>query len=88
MSEGWKYYSLDQGDTAEDAVTLRGHCVDAEDAAMRASEEDFHENGQYEPDNTPFKIAIIAPNNTETVWKCSHEMVVHFAVHPVEDETP
>ena len=78
---GWRYYLPDQGETADDATEIRtwawGNVVDAEDAAERASEDEWDNRDGWESGISAEPIIIvIAPDGSETKWTASREATV------------
>lgn len=91
MTDGWKAYYPDDGETADDARTLkmssRKLIWDAEDAAQRACEYDYqHRDGWERTQGEPFPIVVIAPDGTETRWSGYHEASVAHTVSEAEDD--
>lgn len=92
MTDGWKAYYPDDGETSDDArrITPRWdgqHIFGAEDAAYRACQIDFDERDGWErTQGEPFPIIVIAPDGTETRWSGYHEASVEHTVREAEDE--
>lgn len=87
----WQAYWPDEGETADDAMTLREpiwkRIYDAEDAAKVACAYDFGSRDGWERAvGETFPIVIIDPDGTETRWNCCHEQSVTHSVREAEEE--
>ena len=92
MTDGWKAYYPDGGETAEDARTVTPRVwrqiYDAEDAACIACEHDYAARDGWERTmGESFGIVVIAPDGAETRWNAVHEATVTHSVEEAEGET-
>jgi hypothetical protein len=91
MSEAWKAYFPDDGETLDDARELRPpswkSINDAEDAATFACELDYGGRDGWERNmESSFPIVIVAPDGTETRWKAWNEASVNHCAEPEDEE--
>lgn len=91
MSDTWKAFFPESGETAEDACEIKprwdwqGPFFDARDAAKRACEMDFDERDGWERRNSDkFLIVVIDPKGVHHSFNGWHEPSVDHLVEEVK----
>jgi len=86
---GWKVYFPEDSESADDAREIEIYdfqrIVDAEDAAERACEYDYHDRDGWERSmGSEFIIIVISPNGEHSAFKAWNEASVDHNVSRVE----